>query len=256
MTLHGIDISNLQSFPPVYRDQAWYQAAQFVIVQALTPPLGYPGHGTDISAQQMRAARDDGKHVGVYVWLWHSFSGAALKADIAHRLSLVPDDVHLAMRPWLDVEDTTVGTVNDRRQDVLDALEVMDAWAAAHGLPAAGMYTGDWFISEYLGGWFPPGRKYWLANYGMAPSVTEDQPVHQYTSNPIDSDVMLESEIVSSMDPIPQDYKDKFGQDVTWQGVADNLEGIIHSLQDQLANTSDLAALKSKLDQIRGILDA
>jgi hypothetical protein len=41
---------------------------------------------------------------------------------------------------------------------------------------------------------------------------------------------------------IPQDYKDKFGQDVTWQGVADNLEGIIHSLQ-------------AKIEQVKAVVD-
>ncbi len=118
------------------------------------------------------------------------------------------------------------------------------------------MYSGDWYVNSYLGGWFPPGRMYWLANYGIPPAVTVSRPVHQYSSTPIDSDIMSESEIVMS---VPQDYRDKFGQDVTWQGVADNLEGIIHSLQDQLNNSqaeTELIALNGKLDQIRAVLAA
>ncbi len=256
MTLRGIDISNLQGFPATYRGQAWYQAAQFVIVQAIAPPAGYLGHGTDISAQQLRAARDDGKKTGAYVWLWNVYSGALLKADIAFRLSLIPDDVHLDMRVWLDVEDTTRGTVADRRQDILGALGVIDTWSAARGLPPGGMYSGGWYVRDYLGGWFPPNRMYWMADYTISPTVNATQPVHQYSSTPIDSDIMSESEIVMS---VPQDYRDKFGQDVTWAGVAANLEGIIHSLQDQLNNSqaeTELIALNGKLDQIRAVLAA
>jgi hypothetical protein len=204
MTLFGADVSNHQGPPGQYRGQLWYQVAEFVIAQAIDPPAPFAGHDVGgYTAEQLRAAKADEKYAGVYVWLWNSFStSAATKADIAARLALIPVDVPLDMRLWLDMEDTTQDHGPARQQDVLDALEVMDDWSAARGLPAPGCYSGDWYLRGYMDAWFPPDRVYWQANYALSSNEAADallpmRPVIQYTSTPIDQNAMLDSEIVN-----------------------------------------------------------
>lgn len=115
MTLQGVDISNLQGHPDAYRGQQWYRDAEFVIVQGIEPPAGYPGHDfidpetgkRGYTGAQIRAARDDGKKVGVYVWLWNGL--ADTRGNILARLNTVPPSVQLDLRPMVDVEDTTGG---------------------------------------------------------------------------------------------------------------------------------------------------
>lgn len=111
--MRGVDISNLQGPPETYRNQPWYQAAEFVLVQAIEPPAGYPGHDFidpetgrhGYTGVQLRAAVEDGKKVGVYAWLWNGL--ADTRGDILRRLGTVPASVKLDIRPWVDVEDTT-----------------------------------------------------------------------------------------------------------------------------------------------------
>lgn len=113
--MRGIDISNLQGHPDTYRHLQWYRDAEFVIVQALEPPAGYPGHDfidpetgkRGYTGVQLRAAQEDGKRVGVYAWLWNGLDNTY--TNILVRLATVPDSVKLDMRPYIDVEDTTAG---------------------------------------------------------------------------------------------------------------------------------------------------
>lgn len=201
--LYGVDISNHQGPPSTYRNEQWYQDAEFVIVQAIAPPRPYSGWEVGgYTETQLRAAKEDGKYVGIYVWLWNSLEDT--QVDIQSRLALVPRDLSLDMRPWLDVEDTGTNTGPSRRQDVLDALSVMDIWAAGRGLPMPGVYSGDWYINGYMQGWFPPGRMYWRAAYDEPPHVDDLRPVHQYSGFPIDLNVMLPSEITSVVPPPPE----------------------------------------------------
>jgi hypothetical protein len=113
MTVRGIDVSNLNGHPDVYRGLAWYQQAAFVIVQAIEPPPGYPGHDfidpetgkRGYTGVQLRTAKEDGKKVGAYAWLWNGL--ADTRGNILARLATVPPSVTLDMRPYVDVEDTT-----------------------------------------------------------------------------------------------------------------------------------------------------
>lgn len=113
--LQGIDISNLQGAPESYRHLDWYVRAAFVIVQAIEPPAGYPGHDVidpetgkrGYTGAQLRAAVEDGKKVGAYAWLWNGL--ADTRGNILARFATVPPSVTLDMRPWVDVEDTTGG---------------------------------------------------------------------------------------------------------------------------------------------------
>ncbi len=192
--LNGIDISNHQGLPATYRSAAWYQEAQFVIVQAVDPPS--PPWPPGVTVEQLRAAQADGKHVGVYVWLWNSGNHVA---DLASKLALIPGDVKLNMRLWLDVEDTTTPFDQER---CLEALDLCDGWADVAGIPMTGIYTGDWYINGYMNGWFPPDRKYWQANYSLTQAEAKQavllaRPMIQYGAQPVDMDVMHESELVN-----------------------------------------------------------
>lgn len=219
MTLYGVDLSNHNLGPATYRGQQWYQEAQFVIAQAIDPPPSYP---PGVTAEQLRAAKADGKYIGAYVWLWNS---GDFESDIRHKLSTIPADVSLDMRLWLDVEDT--GSSFDQ-QRCLRALEICDKWATAKNLPPTGVYTGQWYINGYMGGWFPPDRMYWMADYSRPPELFPSRPLHQYTSNPVDKNAMLESEIVTQggnvTDEERQQYEDKIdGLVVTVADIADRL---------------------------------
>jgi hypothetical protein len=119
MTIAAIDISNLQGHPDTWPSQAWwpyYVAADLVLVQAIEPPAGYPGHDfidpetgkRGYTGVALRKIKADGKLAGVYVWLWNGL--ADTRANILARLATVPASVHLDVRPYVDVEDTTGGT--------------------------------------------------------------------------------------------------------------------------------------------------
>lgn len=131
MTVTAVDLSNLQGHPDSWSSQPWYpvyEAVQAVIVQALEPPSGFPGHDfidpetgkRGYTGVALRRAVADGKKVGVYVWLWNGL--ADTKGNIAARLACVPPSVRLDMRPWVDVEDTSSSfLVGFRTGDVPDA---------------------------------------------------------------------------------------------------------------------------------------
>lgn len=212
--LHGADVSNHQGPPAYYRGLSWYQEAQFVIAQAIPRPLpdGYTG-------EQLRAAKADGKYAGAYTWLWHDrtwrMGDQSVEDDQRRRLATIPDDVQLDMRLWLDIEDNqSTGwnsvTITQRVDDVNRALAVLDEWSAARGLPEAGIYWSTYFVNLLFGGKDYFGRKQWKAHYMNA----DGQPppgsliggacvAHQYTSTPIDKNLMLESEIVTVAAPLP-----------------------------------------------------
>lgn len=240
--MQGIDISNLQGHPDTWPRQPWYpqyQAADFVIVQCLEPPPGYPGHDfidpetgkRGYTGVALRQAKSDSKKVGVYPWLWNGL--ADTRGNILARLATVPPSVPLDMRPFVDVEDTTGGStvlglvstpneqrlqrqlqmeprplehsllgmisLSSRQQDVLEARAAADEWAAPLGLPPSGGYSADWYVNDYLNGWWPDAWLKWWAAYGVPPGsiIAGDIVAHQYGSVPVDLDVMLESEIVT-----------------------------------------------------------
>lgn len=263
--LRGIDISNLQGPPSAYRDLAWYRNAEFVVVQAIEPPRGYRGwdHIDEVTGrrgytgEQLMAARDDGKKVGVYAWLWNTLEMP--RSDILARLNIVPAGFPLNMRPWVDVEDTTPLGVAPRRAAVATARVAADDWAAERGLPRSGGYSGDWYIKGYLDRWWPSDWPYWCADYGsVAGSRLAEpwRPVHQFTSTPVDMDVMLESEIVEddmALPPVDERYKKNGWND--WRAVAINLQGIADAMGSEIehlrANQSaDVAKLRARLGDI------
>ena len=96
-----------------------------------------------------------------------------------------------------------------RPEDVALARAAADEWASAHGLPPSAGYSGTWYQNGYLGGWWPDGWLRWWADYNGNPgNILGGQIVaHQYGSDPIDQDAMLESEIftVPAPNPLPDD---------------------------------------------------
>lgn len=94
-----------------------------------------------------------------------------------------------------------------RIQDARDARAAADEWATAHGLPESGGYSGNWYVNGYMGSLWPDGWRQWWADYSQpAGSIIGGSMVaHQYTSTPIDTDVMMESEIVSVIPTPPDD---------------------------------------------------
>jgi predicted DCC family thiol-disulfide oxidoreductase YuxK len=216
--LDGIDFSNLQGPPEAYRNQPWYRDAAFGIVQAIPRPSP-PG----LTGPQLRALKEDGKYAGIYTWLWDTPSwrmDRAVATDQRIRLSTVPDDVQVDMRPWLDLEDNQSAewqsvSIEQRYANADAALEVLDAWAAAHSLPRAGIYTSRYMIDLLYGGWTRfttrfAGRKLWLAHYMDSRGLPEpgsliggDVVAHQYTSTPIDRNKLLESEIIGQEADVP-----------------------------------------------------
>lgn len=203
--LLGADISNLQGPPSQYRSQLWYRNATFVIVQAIQPPSPFPGwdHVDAVTGlkgytgEQITAAREDGKKVGAYAFLWNTLANPYV--DIQARLNIVPSGFPLDMRPWVDVEDTAPLAVPKRTAAITNGRQGADDWSAARGLPPSGGYSGTWYVNGYLGGWWPSNWLKWWADYTLPPGalLTAPNVAHQYTSSPVDSDSLLESEILS-----------------------------------------------------------
>jgi hypothetical protein len=255
MTLRGIDISNLQGSPSQYRSEQWYADAEFVIVQAIPRP-----RPNGLAGDQLRAARDDGKHVGIYTWLWHD-STWRLDPDVGNdqraRLATVPDDVALDMRVWLDVEDNQstawAGSgVQGRKDDVMLALDAINTWSSARGLPEAGIYTSRYFINLLFDGWMPSGVKLWLASYGVTPGslIGGDCVAHQYGSTPIDMDVMLESEIVTGGPPV--DDAERAAMQAQIDSLVTTVADIADRLGDQLLAECKRSSVRKTT--VRGIV--
>lgn len=141
-----------------------------------------------------------------------------------------------------------------RQQDVLDARAAADEWAAERGDPPSGGYSGPWYQSDYLGGWWPDGWLKWWAAYGIAPGSLIGGPVvaHQYTSTPVDQDVMLDSEIVSGGTP-PVDDAERAQMQATIDGLVSSL-GVIagNALAPVVAQKSPVSkAVKNLVATIR-----
>jgi len=196
--LEGIDTSNLNGHPSTYAEEWWYIQAQFVIAQAI--PRG------NLTQTQLQQAKALGKYAGIYTWLWHDPSwrlgDQSVTQDQQLRLATV-GGAALDMRPWLDAEDNQSAgwqvSIEQRKVDVLEALSVLDDFAADRGLPPAGIYTSQYFINLLFGGdlSFVGERKLWLAHYSMPPGslIGGNVVAHQYASTPVDRDQMLEGEV-------------------------------------------------------------
>lgn len=264
--MHGLDISNHNTL--AYRGMAEYQAADFVIVQAIDVPLGFTGHDVvdpetfrrGYTGMQLRQAKDDGKKVGVYVWLWNGLDDQnATIDDIGERLGCIPPSVRLDMRLWLDMEDTSIDHGPARQEDVLTALSVMDHWAEVHGLPPTGIYSGDWYIRGYMDAWFPPDRVYWQANYaldeaGAVAALLPARPLIQYTSSPIDMDEMAESEIVGTPEE-PADMPDCTEAEKKNADLVNALGYVAGDVLKPLTRKNAAAYVKKAVDQIRAVAE-
>ena len=216
--IYGVDISNLQGPPSVYRNQQWYRDAEFVIVQTIQPPYPYKGwdHVDQVTGyrgytgEQLVTARQDGKKIGVYAWLWNTVANPY--SDILARFETVPRGLPLDMRPWIDVEDTTNTSVQRRQNATVAARSAGDTFADENHLPPCGGYSGQWYVDSYLGRWWPAGWLKWWADYRFQAGTLLQSGVvvaHQYTSSPVDSDVLLPTEILQGE---PEDMAIRVGE--------------------------------------------
>jgi hypothetical protein len=123
-----------------------------------------------------------------------------------------------------------------RTDDVIAARKAADDWAASLGLPPSGAYSGSWYENSYLGGWWPDGWLKWWADYNGSPGslIGADVVAHQYASSPIDSDVMLESEIVTQDGGTPVDDTERVALQAQIDGLVTTVADIADRLGDQL----------------------
>jgi hypothetical protein len=105
-----------------------------------------------------------------------------------------------------------------RTNDVTVARAAADEWAAAHSLPPSGGYSAQFYQNGYLGGWWPPGWPKWWADYSAEAGsiIGNDIVAHQYTSTPVDTNVMLESEIVAPNGPATEPTTADFRQALSY----------------------------------------
>ena len=265
--LDGIDISNLQGPPSRYRNQTWYQNAAFVVVQALQPP--YPYDGWDhidavtglkgYTGEQLTAAREDGKYVSIYTFLYHA--GRDVRRDTLSRLTCVPIGFALDFRSYVDEEDETPYDPNARFQEFLTALAAHDEWCQINQthLPQSGGYSRDQYIRDFLDGQWPADRVYWQADYaaGPNPELLPMRPMVQYTSTPVDRDAMLESEIVTTTPPPSEPPADADPAWVAKKPTVVNAAGEINQLCDEIDVELKRAAPRKTIirPKVQGIRD-
>lgn len=270
MTLYGIDVSSFQG-DMKYLQTDIYRRAQFVIAQA------YAHINPGGTARQLRQAKTDGKMAAAYTFLWHGRSyrtaDKTVQGDMRSRLSAIPEDVRLDGRLWLDLEDNVSpdwgnSGLQTRRGEVRQALDVMNEWASAHGLPESGIYTSPYYIDLLYSGWYPQDVPLWLAHYGLPAGAplggryfNTTVVGHQYTSEVLDQNLFLDSEFgpQEAEVPIPQEYQDKFGigpHDI--QALIDNLEGVAQTRYEQgvEAGLEEGNAALEKLAKVREIVGA
>lgn len=243
-TLQGVDISNLQGPPAVYRTLNWYTSAQFVIAQAINPPKPFRGWDSGgYTVEQLRAAKADGKKIGIYVFLWNTLSDVA--ADIRARLALIPDDLaaQLDFPVLVDVEDEAPCPVEQRLAAIDAARQVADEFGAAHGLGPSWGYSRDEYITDFLGGQWPADWKYWQCAPGADPSDLLDmRPMRQFAIDSIDHDSVRVQDLVDHTVPAqPQEPARETPEDwqwPTWRESAINLKSIADTLGQQLADAT------------------
>lgn len=141
MTVKACDVSNYTSDLTPEALEAWKaDGLELVIVQAVSPPPGYPAGKTRQQIQQCLAA---GLTVDAYIWIWFDLD----IADIERKLALLDG---LPIRQlWLDVEDQAAIKYDQVACEikVRQALERCDEFAAASGRPT-GVYSGAWYWAD------------------------------------------------------------------------------------------------------------
>lgn len=264
MTLKALDASKFTVAPtPV---DAWQAAgAGLAIIQS--HPANY---GQERSLEIMRAVHGAGMPFDSYIYQYLAYldwlPGALVTLDLAAAEGLLPRKL------WLDVEDVDSGkgwSVVQRVAAIQRDLDLCDTWATAHGLPRTGVYGASWYWHPYLANTVAfADRQLWTAEYDNVADAAaftefggwESCRIKQYAGSQPDGtdlDVLSEDEEADlnggDMTPVPQDYRDKFGPNVTWPGVAANLEGIISQVQAELAAAESTDA-QAKLDKIKVIV--
>lgn len=144
-----IDLSNYSGAVSAEQAQALKDVGiVLAIVQAVSPPPGYP---TGVTRQQVQACTAAGIVVDAYIWLWFDLNAADIQAKLA-LLDGLP-----VRRLWLDVEDQAAEKYDQATTEakVRGALGLCDDWL--------GTAAADWSTGIYTGGWFWRDPRY-MAN--------------------------------------------------------------------------------------------
>ena len=143
---HGVDVSNYTGPLSDETLAAWRDEHDIglVIVQAIDPPLGYPVTQT---RQQVEACWDAEIACDVYLYLW---TLSNVEENMREKLALLNGIEHKVRKVWLDCEDTTSATYDQRMSAIRRALAVVDGWCMAHDKPLPGIYTGAWWWVGYV----------------------------------------------------------------------------------------------------------
>jgi hypothetical protein len=268
------------------RDPAALQRLKDAGVQLAIIQAHPDGYGRPSSLQLFRSAAAVGMPWDAYIYGYCAFpdwtEGALQTLDLAVGEGLRP------LRVWYDIEDVNAPaqrmSVDQRVAAYNRDLAKIDKWSADHGLPRPGVYSGGWYFAQYLPGvtaW--ADRDLWDSDYDGVPDVDHGfRPYGGWTARAIkqhvgtstlagvgglDQNALSAAELQRVLQgeevdvPVPQKYIEKFGEGITWEGVADNLEGIIgqvmqerDELQAQLDAGGGSSDAQQRLDRLREAL--
>jgi hypothetical protein len=180
--MFAADLSNYTTALSPSALDVWKQHGFWLaIVQAVSPPAGYPAGKT---REQIQQCLDAGLVIDAYVYLWFDLDAS----DIRSKLGLL--DGLSIRRIWLDVEDQAASKYDQAttEQKVMDALTACESWSYNHGASEqVGIYTGAWFWTDqrYMSNTTTfSGRELWDANYetdAFAPyGGWTSRAIHQY----------------------------------------------------------------------------
>lgn len=259
------DLSNYTQPFGLAKLQEWKDAGVgLCIIQAVSPPPGYPSGRTRVHLQACATA---GMPTDAYLYLW---TGSDVEADMRAKLALLDGFEDQVGRLWLDCEDTTAASPQARQGTIRWALAVLDEWSSAHGKPIPGIYTGRWWWTAYVDDTTEfADRPLWASQYdGIADASVVDLfggwqscAIKQYAgSQPDGTDLNVLAEEVPTEVKIPHDYVTKFhlANDQDINGLIDNFEGVITTVRNQaLAEGAAAGAdAQARLDQIKAVLAA
>lgn len=171
--MHCVDISNYTD--PLTGEvlTAWQDEHDvgLVICQAVDPPPGYPA---GVTRKQIETCVFMDMPTDAYLYLW---TNSNVEADMRAKLQLLNGLEQHIGHLWLDVEDVTPASPEQRLRAVRQALAVLDGWCVAHNKPAAGIYTGKWYWHAYLNDPHEfSARALWTSQYDAIDDASVFQP--------------------------------------------------------------------------------
>jgi hypothetical protein len=161
---------------------------------------------------QVRSARDNGCSVGLYCWAYRSADPIKTIDDIIVLCASM--DLVLPLL-WIDCETYDSQTTHDPGPDADWLAKAVHHAENTYGM-ACGIYTGKWWVDGHFPGGQGEFAKFnrlplWLSHYDDVPDIDrirlplgwDSVAAKQYTSNPIDLNVIREEYTVYQVEPDP-----------------------------------------------------